>query len=142
MDPRFSERLRRAAAEAFDDTPVVFAYVFGSVAEGRSRPNSDLDIAVYLAPPFDPDRTLDHTLDLGGRFATASGIGDVDLLILNAAPLRLQGRVLRQRIVIYSRDEPARVRYESLTFRVSGDFEIHAAALDQELLRATAKGRR
>jgi hypothetical protein len=134
--------LSRAAEQAFADTRVLFAYVFGSAATGRTHAKSDLDIAVYLMPPIDARRTLDLTLDLGDRLAATSGRADVDLVVLNSAPLRLQGRILRQRVIIYSRDEVARVRYESRTFREAGDFEIHARALDREILRATAEGRR
>ena len=142
MDPEERQRLSRAAEHAFADTPVLFAYVFGSTATGRTRPRSDLDVAVYLTPPIDPHRTLDLTLDLGDRFAAASGRPDVDLVVLNTAPLRLQGRILQQRIIIFSRDEVARGRYESRTFREAADFEIHARALDRAILRATAEGRR
>jgi len=45
-------------------------------------------------------------------------------------------------VVLFSRDEPFRVRFESRVLREFLDFQIHAAPMDLELLRATAEGRR
>lgn len=143
MDERRLERLRAAAAEVFPGTPVLFAYLFGSEATGRTHPRSDVDVAVYLDETAAPERYLDLSLRLAGGLESASGVGNVEaLLILNEAPLPLRGRVVGEGIVIYSRDEPARVRYESLTMRMFLDFEIHAGPLDEKVLRDMAEGRR
>ena len=142
MDELASERLRDAAGRAFAGTPVLFAYLFGSAATGRSRPDSDLDIAVYLEPRIDAGCYLDLSLDLAGRLSEASRLGNVDLLILNEAPLPILGRVVQERVVLYSRDEPARVHFESRSLREFFDFEIHARPLDRKFLRDIAEGRR
>jgi predicted nucleotidyltransferase len=142
MDQLVYQRLRDATGRAFAGSPVLFAYVFGSVATGRNRPESDIDVAVYLDPSIPSDRFLDVTLDLAQRLAAASGMSKIDLVILNEAPLALLGRIIRERLLLYSRDEPARVRFESLTLREFFDFEIHARALNQRLLQDIAEGRR
>ena len=133
-------RLRDAAPAAFATLPVRFAYLFGSQARGRPRPDSDVDVAVML----DEDR-LEQADDVaslvGDRLTSGSGVGLIEGSGLNLAPLRFAGRVLRQRVVLYSRDEPARVRYESLVSRMADDVEIWADALDRARL-ATIAGRR
>jgi len=43
-------------------------------------------------------------------------------------------------VVIFSRDEPSRVAYESRTFREFVDFELHAVALDRATLQRMASG--
>ncbi|HXF71171.1 MAG TPA: nucleotidyltransferase domain-containing protein [Actinomycetota bacterium] len=134
------ERLRRAAPAAFEGSGVVFAYLFGSRATGHARPDSDVDVAVYLDPP--PEDPLAAALALAGRLEERSGVGGIEVVVMNAAPLPLLGRILRERIVIFSRDEPARVAFESLTFREFQDFDLHARELDRELLRRHAEGRR
>lgn len=126
----------------FAGAPVWFAYLFGSVATGRDRPGSDADVAVYLDPSVASDLLLDVELELGRKLEEAAGAGPIDLVVMNAAPLALLGRILRDRLVIYSRDEPARVRFESRTFREFCDFDLHARELDRQLLRAIAEGRR
>jgi len=133
--------LREAATGAFSRTPVVFAYLFGSHATGRTYPWSDVDIAVMMGPDWDGE-VVETMLDLAGRIEAAARVGNVDVLILNRAPLRLQGRVLREGKKVYSCDEPARVAWASRTFREWADFEYHAAEIDRAYLKAIAEGRR
>ncbi|MGH8897395.1 MAG: type VII toxin-antitoxin system MntA family adenylyltransferase antitoxin [Egibacteraceae bacterium] len=142
MDVDLVSLLERGAARVFPDTPVRFAYLFGSRAGGRPRPGSDVDVAVFLGGgPEMPDR-LTLSLHLAGRLAKESGEPDIDLVVLDDAPLPLVGRVLQSRIVIYSRDEPTRVRFESRRLREFLDFQIRAEPLDRLLLAEIAAGRR
>jgi predicted nucleotidyltransferase len=137
------QRLRACAAAAFAGEPVVFAYVFGSTATGRARPDSDVDVAVYLDERVPAELYLRYSLDLAGRLQAACPVGRFDaVVVLNEAPLPLAGRIRRDRQVIYARDEPFRVSYESLTARRFNDFEIHAKPRDRERLRRIAAGRR
>lgn len=142
VDQLLVTRLRDVAAAVLPGTPVCFSYLFGSVATGRARSGSDLDVAVYLVPSVRPERYLETNLDLARRLERAVRAGEVDLLVLNDAPLPVLGRVLRDRLVLYSRDESLRVRFESRTLRQFMDFDIHARELDRQLLRAMAEGRR
>jgi uncharacterized protein len=120
--------------------PVVFAYLFGSQATGAARPDSDVDVVV-LSDGSEPDH-LRLASEVADRLSAASELGGIEVVVLDDAPLRFQGRVLRQRIVLYSRDEPRRVAYESLTGRMADDVEIWAAETDREILAAIADGRR
>jgi len=142
VDQALVDRLRAAAGQAYADLPVVVAYLYGSRAAGRPRLDSDIDIGVLLdgtAPTEAVDRLASRCSD---ALAAASGLGGIETTVLNDAPIRFLGRVLRHRIVLYSRDEPARVAYESLTGRMADDVEMWAAELDRELLTAIAEGHR
>lgn len=134
-------RLRAAAEAALPAEPVVVAYLFGSRAAGRPRPRSDTDVAVLVESGVPREERFALSLRLPDVFEPAART-EVDVVVLNDAPLPLRGRVLRQRIVLYSRDEPLRVRYESLTMRMYADFQVKARRLDQVLLAETAAGRR
>ncbi len=140
MENDLFERLREASPAAFAGVPVVFAYLFGSEARGEARPGSDVDVAVFLNPA--PGDRMSLALDLAGRLEMASGVPNIEVVVLNDAPIALGGRAIRERRVIFSADEAARVEYESRTLREFFDFQIHAEALDRELLRRTAEGRR
>ncbi|MBA2575144.1 MAG: nucleotidyltransferase domain-containing protein [Euzebyaceae bacterium] len=138
-----ADRLRAGARAAFPDTPVRFAYLFGSQATGTARPASDVDVAVMLDDDVEEREYLGLSLRLAGALEWAAGTGPVEaVVILNEAPLPLAGRVRRHGIVIYSADEPARVRYESRIARLFHDFQIHAGPRDRRRLRAIAAGRR
>lgn len=140
MENRVAARLEAVAAAVFAGTPVDFAYLFGSQATGRTHPHSDVDVAVHLAAPA-PD-ALELRLALAGRLAELASVGDVEVIVLNDAPLPLAGRALRDRVVIFSRDEPARVRYESITNRTFLDFDIHDRDAVTQYLRDVAAGTR
>lgn len=142
MRTKLVEHLRQATPAVIDGEAVLVAYLFGSQATGRARPDSDIDVAVLLEENADPESFLDLRLRLASAFERTADVGPVEVVILNEAPLRLQGRVLSEGVLLYSLDEPLRVRYESLTRRQYFDFEEKAAALDRELLRAHAEGRR
>jgi uncharacterized protein len=137
-----TERLRTAAPGAFAGTPVVFAYLFGSQVRGRARARSDVDVAVFCAPLPGPDERLDLQLDLARRLEEGAGVGPVEVVLLQKATPRFLKAILGNRIVIHSRDEPRRVRWESRAAREALDFALHADRLDRELLRATAEGQR
>jgi predicted nucleotidyltransferase len=78
--------LHRVLAEPFAPE-IVSAYLFGSVAEGRSHRESDPDIAVLLA--WTSYRTAGERFEAGIRLAGAlqAQLGrTVDLVVLNDAP--------------------------------------------------------
>jgi predicted nucleotidyltransferase len=111
--------LGQAISEASPD--VLFAYLFGSVAASTMTRQSDVDIAIYVAPQADA-----HAARLAVARAAARQLSTdaVDVILLNSCPLSVAGRVLRTRKVIAERDPHARHLYESLTLRKFHDFRI------------------
>lgn len=69
---------------------ITLAYVFGSVAGGRARPDSDVDVAVQASQP--PDLAMRMQLVEGLALATGH---PVDLIDLPAADEPLLGQVLK-----------------------------------------------
>ncbi len=139
VDEELVERLRAAAAVVLPEEPVLVAYLFGSRARGTARAGSDVDVAVRLA---DADDRLGVQLRLTRLLAHRSGVPDLDLVVLDGAPLPLRGRVVQEGRVLYSADEPARIEYESRTAREFFDFSPFIAPLDRELLAQHARGER
>ncbi|MGH4013680.1 MAG: type VII toxin-antitoxin system MntA family adenylyltransferase antitoxin [Pseudonocardiaceae bacterium] len=88
------------------DPRVRFAYLYGSRARGDARPDSDVDLAVSLRP----QGSLLDDARLHDQLAAALGRDDVDLLVLDDAPLWLQFRVVAGR-VLFSRDERERIAF-------------------------------
>lgn len=86
---------------------VRFALLFGSRAGGAPRPDSDLDVAVFLDPDMTADERWQARLDLQ---ATLEQLGAVDVVILNDVPPLLAHRALLGR-PIEIRDRPAYVRF-------------------------------
>ena len=87
---------------------VRLAYLFGSVARGQARADSDLDVGVVFSPipsPAELDRLATDLEAAAGR--------RVDLVVLNAAPPLLAHEALRAGRLIVCRDEDERVRFHT-----------------------------
>lgn len=104
----------------FEKNPdIIFAYLFGGLLKKRRSPLSDVDIAVFVKDV----KKLDY-IDLFSRITDILGTGEVDLVVLNTAPISLTGRILQNRKIITDKDSFARHRYESVTLRKYFDFTI------------------
>lgn len=133
-------RLRVAAPAIMADEPVVVAYLFGSHARGEADHLSDVDVAL-LAPEVAPQDRLDLRLRVMGKLSHVLD-GEVDVIVLDEAPLTLAGRVIRDGIAFFSTDEQSRFAYESRTFREFVDLSLLGDQLAAEMLRQTASGLR
>ena len=91
------------------------AYIFGSVASGRARVDSDIDIAVLLARRLPPARTLSYRLKLMADLGAALRRSDVEVVILNDAAPLLAHRVLARGKLVYEQSASARVRFQVQT---------------------------
>lgn len=96
-----TERLRRLLIGA---PGVLVAYLYGSPARGRAGPLSDVDVALLLDSDDEQRR-----LELTAAIAHAVAPMRADVVILNDAPVALSYRVLRDGMVLVSRDDKARV---------------------------------
>ena len=103
------------------DEAVIFAYLFGGLASGRVQPLSDVDIAIYVAQTAG---LAEYKLGLFEKLADSLGTSEVDLIILNTAPVSLTGRVLQNKQVLVDKVPGRRHAYESLMLREFFDFQI------------------
>jgi predicted nucleotidyltransferase len=118
IDRRLDGLGEAMAAAAAD---VEFAYLFGSAASGRLTPRSDVDVAIFVAERADAGAVR---LVVARAVTRHLGTDAVDVVVLNAAPIALVGRILTTRRVLLDRAPFARHRYESLTARMFHDFRI------------------
>ena len=104
---RFAERLEDLHAVA---RRVELVVLFGSAARGRSRPESDVDVAVRCDGPADLDALY---LLLAPRLATTL----LDLVDLGRTGSLLAFQVARHGQVLYERDPGAFRSFQSLASR-------------------------
>ena len=100
-DERLLVRLTRALAPRGE---VLEAYLFGSHARGKARPDSDVDVAVYIDETAADEGHWGYRAELTTHLMAALGTDDVDVVVLNQAPILLYHRVLRDGVRLLSRD--------------------------------------
>lgn len=124
MEERDVEPLLRAVAGAAESLPEVqAAFLFGSQASGRSRSDSDVDVAILLDPASarrDPRTRLRRAVEaLAARIAADR----LDVVVLNDAPPALAFQVLKRGRLAFERDRSALHRFRVRTYAQHSDFE-------------------
>jgi hypothetical protein len=102
------DELRAMAAEfaaAFE--PVLAVYVFGSVARGRTKAESDVDFGVWIEPGSGCDR-FKLRLDAIGWFMDHLSGDNVDVIVINDAPPVLQYNVVCRGQLLFERSPGVR----------------------------------
>ena len=89
---------------------LVAAWLFGSVARGRARETSDVDVAILTGRPR-PSTLDDLPLDLEASLADTLG-RPVQVVVLDHAPSDLVHRVLRDGVLVVDRSPAERIRFE------------------------------
>jgi predicted nucleotidyltransferase len=124
MEMDMINRLQMKVPEILARHPVMLAYLYGSAVEGTLTPSSDVDIALV----FDPKSGLSSYERMQIEFRIANeiergcGIREADVRSVDNAPLVVQGMVVSEGIILYSRNEEFRVEYEVQTRKRYFDF--------------------
>jgi predicted nucleotidyltransferase len=114
-------RIPGAKSLLLQEDNVLFAYLFGGIAQGKVRHLSDIDIAVYVKKT---NGLAGYKLALFEKLAGVLGTGELDLVVMNTAPVSLTGRILQNREVLVDKTPSLRHSYESLTLREFFDFKV------------------
>jgi predicted nucleotidyltransferase len=107
-------------------------YLFGSQVEGRLGPMSDYDVGVLI------DRTEDERqvhARLTHELARALGTDQVDVVLLNRAPIELAYAIIAQGRMLYQRDVATRVEYEAQVLSRYGDYLPVLRAQRDDIMR-------
>lgn len=87
------------------------AWLFGSVAAGNARKDSDIDIAVLFIPGLSKYERFDLRLGLMGELERLSG-READVVDMQSAPLFLQHQIRKTGRLIVEKNKPYRVAFD------------------------------
>ena len=135
-------QLTDALADFLVQQPDVrLAYLFGSQAQGRAHALSDVDVAVLLAAQLSPSEQGRARLRLTSDLMTLLHREDVDVVVLNQAPLLLRHRVLRDGRLLCVIDDRERARFAAETYRDYLDCRYMYDMLDEAMFTRLREGR-
>ena len=124
-------QIREAAEKVFGTHPVALAYLHGSQATGHATPLSDVDVAVVTVGELQPRDRLRLEVTLETALAAVL-VRDIDVRIINRAPLAVRGKVVQTGVLLYARDAATRIDFETAVRSAYFDFlpvlQYHRAA--------------
>lgn len=105
---------------------VIFAYLFGSIVKCIPGHLSDIDIAVYLYDMYD---IAEKKIEILGALNDILETDEIDLVILNTAPVSLQIKIIEKKRILVDKDPFIRHRFESIVMRTYLDFSVMESAI-------------
>lgn len=137
MTDEIAKSISRAFEASGPRHGLVAAYLYGSHVRGEARPGSDIDIAV-LVESQKSGSSLD-LLRLGQDLEKATGFANIDVRLLNDAPLSARGKILSEGRLLYSGNERVRVDFEVSTRSSYFDFLPHLTYLREAFVKRIAE---
>ena len=102
-----------------EDSNIIFAYLFGGLVRDQRKPLSDVDLGIYVKNI----KGLNYLL-LFSKISQILCTDEIDLVVLNSAPISFAGRSLQKRKILIDKDPFLRHKYESRILREFFDFTI------------------
>jgi len=132
MSPQTLQDAANRLTALFASKPEVLAvYIFGSLATGKARPNSDIDVAVLLDPAALKSAPPLYRADLNAAAGAALETFNVDVVILNEAPPALAHNVITKGKLIFERSRSARIAFQVRNLNRFLDLEpMHRVQID------------
>src|SRR5262250_304166 len=129
MDPRTHPGVRRVVARAEADPDVLAVLLFGSQARGEAGPGSDIDLCLALAGSPSREAAARKRLDYLSQT-------DLDVVVFQSLPLHVRSRVLKEAVILSTRDEDA---LYALACRTARAYE-HFRHIQRRYLDEIARG--
>jgi len=125
------------------DEDIIALYLFGSYAEDKQTPVSDIDLAVLLKRDFPQDSYFEKKLTLLSTITSLLKTDEVDLVILNQVPPALSYRILSKGSLLFEKTDQKSQRV-SFQVRICDryfDFKPVEKVLHEGLVRRIREGR-
>ena len=118
--------LKQILQKYFEKRPEIkFAYLFGSVAQKRDNPLSDIDIAVMLDYRYIEEDLYPYgyKANLITDLIKILKTDKIDVVLLDKAPILLRHRVIYYGCLVFSRDEKERINFQVETIKKYNDYK-------------------
>jgi predicted nucleotidyltransferase len=117
------------------DTDVVALYTFGSLATGDLKPLSDLDFGILVSCKLTKQERFDKHLDLIGKFNKVLQTDEVDLIMMNDAPMRFSHNIIKSGKLVHCKSKIDLTDFIEKTIKLYLDFRYFRDAFDDAFLK-------
>jgi predicted nucleotidyltransferase len=118
---------------------IKLTYLFGSVANGNQGKLSDVDIAVLLDDSLSKKERFDLQLKLIGDLSAILKTNNLDLIIMNDAPLSLRYEIIKANYPLFIRNEGEKIDFEAKILSAYLDRRYYEKRASDEFLKKVAE---
>ena len=117
------------------DQDIVALYAFGSLTAGDLKPLSDLDFGTLISGKLDKQKRFDKHLDLIGKFNEVLKTDEVDLVMMNDAPMRFSHHIIKSGKLIHCTNKIELIDFIEKTIKLYLDFRFFRDTFDDTFLK-------
>ena len=135
LPPGVADRIPDLIKRISKDKEIIALFAFGSLATGDLKPLSDLDFGVLISPTVDPKQRFNKHLELIGIFNEHFETDEVDLILMNDAPMRFSHNILRAGKLLLCSNSSVLSAFIEKTIKGYLDFRYFRDEFDREFLK-------
>jgi predicted nucleotidyltransferase len=134
LPPNAVDRIPAMIDRVSRDQDVVAVIAFGSLAAGELKPLSDLDFGALVSKKIDKGKRFDKHLELIGLFNEIFKTDEIDLVLLNDAPMRFSHKIIATGKLLYCADRLELADFIEKTVKHDLDFKFFRDEFDSSFL--------
>ena len=135
LPPNVESRIPLLLDRIAKERDIVALYAFGSLTTGDLKPLSDLDFGILVSCKLDKQKRFDKHLDLLGKFNEVLKTDEVDLVMMNDAPMRFSHNIIKSGKLIYCQNKTELSEFIEKTVKLYLDFRFFRDAFDDTFLK-------
>ena len=135
LPPDVMDRLPELINRLSKDKEIVALFSFGSLAAGDLKPLSDIDFGILVSPTLDKKQRFDKHLELIGIFNEQFETDEVDLVLMNDAPVRFSHNIIKSGKLLFCSDSDTLRDFIEKAVKVFLDFRYFRDEFDKEFLK-------
>jgi len=116
------------------DHHVIALFAFGSLATGELKKLSDLDFGIIVSEALNNQERFDKHLDLIGIFNSELNTDEVDLVLMNNAPLKFCYEIFKTGKLLYCAQTSRLVDFFEIVLKRYLDFKYFRDSFDETFL--------
>ena len=134
LPPNAVDRMPAMIDRVSMELDVVAVLAFGSLAAGELKPLSDLDFGVLVSRQIDKEKRFDKHIELIGLFTEIFKTDEIDLVLLNDAPIRFSHKIIASGKLLYCTDRSELTDFIEKTVKCNLDFKFFRDEFDNTFL--------
>jgi len=134
LPPNVTDRIPALIERISKDPDVIALFAFGSLASDTLKPLSDLDFGILVSGKIGKQKRFDKHLELIGLFNEVLRTDEVDLIMMNDAPMRFSHNIIKSGKLMYCAHSGELTDFVEKTVKFYLDFQFFRKAFDKVFL--------